>query len=133
MPITVERHSSLPVLLFTYSGAIALEDMINAYYQSLQLLTPDDQVVYRVIHVKSLDSNFADILKMVQSSASNQPPSAAEAEHEMPMVVVGYDKWTKLYLQMMSQPQFGAVTIPCFSTVDLALNFVSGQINKEAS
>jgi hypothetical protein len=123
MAISVGRHPDLPVLLFTYSGAINLQDMINAYKESLYLLKPDDPLMYRVVHVESLESNFADILKMAQSSASTAP----NEERPMALIVVGHDKWTKLYLQLMSQRQFGGTAIPCFQTVEQALEYVREQ------
>jgi hypothetical protein len=128
MPIKIERLTYLPVLLFTYSGAITLQEMVDAYYQSLALLTPDDHVMYRVVHVESLESNFAEILKMAQSNSSTTPPPSADTNRQLPLVVVGHDKWTKLYLQLMSQQQFGGVSIPCFVTIDQALEYIQAEM-----
>jgi hypothetical protein len=134
MPINVERHSELPALIFTYSGAITLQDMMESYHQSLGLLTPDDHLIYRIVHVDNLESNFAEILKIVQTSASasTAPTPSTGTDRQMPQIVVGHDKWTKLYLQMMNQRQFGGISIPCFVTIDQALNYVRDQLQSEA-
>jgi hypothetical protein len=58
-------------------------------------------------------------------------PASSEQTYEL--ILVGHDRWTKLYVDIMSQKQFGGRTIPCFGVLDQALAYVKSQQTEQPS
>jgi hypothetical protein len=46
------------------------------------------------------------------------------ADRRFSVLMVGHDQWTKLFLQFMAQKQFGGMILPCFVTLNQALEYV---------
>lgn len=122
MPATVERFSDLPVILVRYYDSISVEDVQAIFKNSLAQIRPEDGYMYRIIQFDNVDSNFGEILQIARFTATNAPNVAANAQYEL--ILVGHDKWTKLYIQMMNQKQFGGRAIPCFITLEQAVDYV---------
>lgn len=122
MPATVERLSDLPVIHVKYYNSISVEDVQNVFKNSQTQIRPEDGFMYRIIQFDNVDSNFGEILQIARFTATNAPNVTSNAQYEV--ILVGHDKWTKLYIQMMNQKQFGSRAIPCFLTLEQALDYV---------
>jgi hypothetical protein len=122
VPATIERLKDLPVIHVKYYDSITIEDVQSVFANTQTQLRPDDTFIYRVIEFNNVESNFAEILHIAQFTATNAPNLTSNAQYEV--ILVGHDKWTKLYIQMMNQKQFGARAIPCFVMLDQALEYV---------
>jgi hypothetical protein len=131
MPATVERLSDLPVIHVKYYDSISVEDVQNVFANSQAQLRPDDEFMYRIIQFDNVDSNFAEILHIARYTAKNAPNVTSDARYEV--ILVGHDKWTKLYIEMMNQKQFGSRAIPCFVQLDQALDYVRNQQKERQS
>jgi hypothetical protein len=131
MPATVERLSDLPVIHVKYYDSISIEDVQNVFTNSQTQIRPDDGFMYRIIEFANVESNFGEILQIARFTATNAPNITSNAQYEV--ILVGHDRWTKLYIEMMHQKQFGARAIPCFVTLDQALDYVRNQLAEQKS
>jgi hypothetical protein len=131
MPAIVERLKDLPVILVKYYDSINIEDVQGVFANSQTQLLPDDVFIYRVIQFDNVDSNFAEILNIARFTATNAPNITSNARYEV--ILVGHDRWTKLYIEMMHQKQFGGRAIPCFVQLDQALDYVRSQLAEQNS
>src|ERR1700753_3633139 len=122
MPVTVERLPDLPVIHVKYHDSISLEDVQGVFSNPQTQLRPDDVFVYRVIQFDNVESNFAEILQIARFTAVNAPNQPNHDRYAV--ILVGHDRWTKLYIDMMNQKQFGSRAIPCFVELHQALDYV---------
>lgn len=121
MSVTVEALTDLPVILVTYFDTITMDDLQTALTQSAALTAQGHPTAYRILHNNDAESNFADILQLARESLARFP---ASEQSSYQLILVGHDRWTKLYVDIMSQKQFGGRAIPCFGTLDQALAYV---------
>lgn len=131
MPASVERRSDLPVIHVRYFDSISLEDVGSVFANSQAQLRSDDGFMYRIIQFDNVESNFAEILHIARYTATNAPNVTSNAQYEV--ILVGHDRWTKLYIEMMHQKQFGGRAIPCFLTLDQALDYVRNKLAEQPS
>ncbi len=120
MPATVERLSDLPVIHVKYQGSFSVDDVQGVFGNTEAQLRPDDGFMYRIIEFENVESNFAEIIQVARFTATNAPRTDAGYE----VILVGHDRWTKLYIQMAQLKQFGGRAIPCFLTLEQALDYV---------
>jgi hypothetical protein len=126
MPVTVERLPDLPVIVATFSGHIIADDVREVFTRSLTMITPEDKFIYRISSLEDADSSFVDAFKSVQAGAVEQPGTTTDSRFRV--ILVGRSRWTQMFVQFMAQKQFGAVTIPCFPSMDKALEYVQAEI-----
>jgi hypothetical protein len=128
MPVHVERLPKQPIIITTYTGHVTIGDVQSAFAKSASLVEPGETHLYRIVHMDNIDVGFADVLHFAQVASSDQPGAAHD--HRFSVVMVGYDQWTKLYVQFMGQKQFAGVHLPCFVTLDQALAYVQMEVAK---
>jgi hypothetical protein len=126
MPATVERRTDLPVIHVKYYDSISVEQVQSVFASYQTRIQPGDGYVYRIIEFENVESNFAEILQIARFTATNAPNVPSDAQYEV--ILVGHDRWTKLYIDMMNQKQFGSRAIPCFVTLEQALDYVRASI-----
>jgi hypothetical protein len=128
MPTTVERLPELPIILARYSGHITVGDVLSVFTRSADLIRPDDEVLYRIVCIEDIDVDFSQVLHFAQAGASDTPGSTSDPR--LRIIMVGHDKWTKLFVQFMSKKQFGEISLPCFISLDQALEYVQMEMAK---
>jgi hypothetical protein len=126
MPATVERRTDLPVIHVKYYDSISVEQVQSVFASYQTRIQPGDGYMYRIIEFENVESNFAEILQIARFTATNAPNVPSDAQYEV--ILVGHDRWTKLYIDMMNQKQFGSRAIPCFVTLEQALDYVRASI-----
>jgi hypothetical protein len=124
MSVTVEALADLPVILITYFDTITLNDLETALTLSTELTAQGHPTAYRILHNADAETNFADVLQLARQSLVKFP---ASEQSNYQLILVGHDRWTKLYVDIMSQKQFGGRAIPCFGVLDQALAYVRSQ------
>jgi hypothetical protein len=120
MSVTVEALADLPAILITYFDTITLDDLESAFTQSAEITAQGRPIAYRILYNDDAETNFADILQLARASIAKLPM----AERNYELILVGHDRWTKLYVDIMSQKQFGGPAIPCFGMLDQALAYI---------
>ena len=128
MPVTIKRLPDQPIIIASYSGHITVGDVLSVFTRSAEIVKPSDNTIYRISHIENTEAEFADILHFAQTSASDVPGSSTDSRFHP--VIVGHDKWIKLFVQFMSKKQFGGVVVPCFLTLSQALEYVQSDIAK---
>lgn len=128
MPVIVKRLPRQPIVITTYTGVVTVEDVRSAFSQSSAFLEHYETSLYRIIHIEDVDIGFADVLHFAQTAASGIP--GAISDQCFKPIVVGHDRWTKLYVQLLGQKQFGGVTLPCFVTLEQALEYIEAELAK---
>jgi hypothetical protein len=122
MPVTVKRLPEQPIIVVVYTGRVTVGDVLSAFTRSAHLIGADEDLIYRIVCIEDTDVDFAEILHFAQTSGSETPGSSTDPRFHV--VMVGHDKWTKLFVQLMGKKQFGGIVIPCFITFDQALEYV---------
>jgi hypothetical protein len=131
MPVTVERLPEQPIIVVVYTGRVTVGDVQSVFARSSNMLKPDDELMYRITCIEEIDVDFAEILHFAQSSTLETPGSSTDPRFRV--VIVGHDKWTKLFVQFMSKKQFGGISIPCFHTREQAMEYVQRERNRLAA
>ena len=126
MPVSVERLPDLPVIIATFSGHIIADDVREVFTRSLTMIKPEDEFLYRISSLEAADSSFVDAFQSVQAGAASQPGTTKDSRFRV--ILVGRSRWTQMFVQFMAQKQFGGVVIPCFPTMDKALEYVQAEI-----
>ena len=122
MPVTVKRLPDQPIIIASYSGHITVGDVLSVFIRSAEMVKLSDDTIYRISHIEQTEAEFADILHFAQASGSDVPGSSTDPRFRA--IIVGHDKWIKLFVQFMSKKQFGGVTVPCFGTLNQAFEYV---------
>jgi hypothetical protein len=126
MPVTVERLPEQPIIVAKFSGHIIADDVREVFTRSLTMITPEDKLIYRVSSLEEADSSFVDAFQSVQAGATEQPGTTKDSRFRV--ILVGRSRWTQMFVQFMAQKQFGGVVIPCFPTMDKALEYIEAEI-----
>jgi hypothetical protein len=125
MPVTVKRLEGQPVIIAMFSGYVTADDVRSVFTISLTLVTPEDTLIYRISSLEQADSSFVDAFKSVQAGAAAQPGTTQDSRFRV--ILVGQNRWVQMFVQFMAQKQFGSVAIPCFPTLELALEYVQNE------
>ena len=128
MPVTVERLPELPVIVAKFSGHIIADNVREVFTRSLTMIKPEDTFLYRISSLEEADSSFVDAFQSVQAGAASQPGTTKDTRFRV--ILVGRSRWTQMFVQFMAQKQFGGVVIPCFPTMDKALEYVQTEMAK---
>lgn len=122
MPVTVTRMPDLPVIFAKFTDHITADDVRAVFTESLKLITPDDKLIYRISSLEEADSSFVDAFKSVQAGAKAEPGTTQD--NRFKVILVGQSRWVQMFVQFMSQKQFGGIIIPCFPNMEKALEYV---------
>lgn len=126
MPVTIERLPEQPIIVVVYTGHVSVGDLLSVFTRSANMVKPDEDLIYRITCVEDTDVDFAEILHFAQTSAFETPGSSTDPRFRV--VMVGHDKWTRLFVQFMGKKQFGGITLPCFPTREQAFEYVQADL-----
>jgi hypothetical protein len=122
MPVQWEKLAGKPVSIFTYSGRVLANTVMEAIQQNIQFASESGQKMYTIVDIRQIDPlHFPDLLRIVgQVSRSvikdGEDPAAMT-------ILVGSGQTAKLYQDMLKAQ--GAPPMPLVETVDEALGIVN--------
>jgi hypothetical protein len=134
MPIKVEVLPNEPIILLQYLEFVSAQEFKNMYEETAPIVS--DMIakglgkkVYRIGNSTGLKSDFMEVMKAVQLAASEVP--GATGDPRITSIMVGTEVWARLFINMVSQPQFGSIKMPFFKTIDEALEYCRLDIKEQ--
>lgn len=131
MPITYERLPDEPILIVATIGDLTVAGMQEIFARSAEIQREIGGVLYRITDNTRLDvsaQDFINIIHLVQQAGKGTPGSSADPN--IRAVLVADNRWSLLFREALSQPQFGGVFLPIFETLEQALAYVRVQIRQ---
>lgn len=127
MPITVERLPNEPILIARCIGQVDASDLERMYADSAALIRNDDLRVWRITDLREWQTDFNEVVKMASHATSGVAGSTSD--RRISVVMVGHDKWAKLFHDLIHQGQTG-LYLPFFKTMDAAMTYVRMEIRR---
>lgn len=129
MPIRLDRKPNEPILIATMSGDVTREEIQHMFQKSAELAAEiEESVLYRITDMRSAETSFPELLRILQSLAPGQPGSSSDPRFKP--VLVGQNHWTKFAADALRQQQFGGVELPIFNSLAEALHYIQVDRNR---
>jgi hypothetical protein len=100
MTATLKRLAGEPILIVTYDGFVDIDTVVYSYTESAKLIADSEERVYRISDFSKASSNFAEVIRIVNSSASG--PGSINDPRIVPMYV-GTDSMVRLAADFFKQ------------------------------
>ncbi len=126
MPIIVERLATEPILIAVYTGHITIEEVLDMYRTSSELIADDPRVFHRISDTRGANTDFAAMLKLVQ--AANQANAGSSTDGRIQVTYVGTTSWIKFLRDTFAKR---GVLMPAFEDLETALESVRYRIKTE--
>jgi hypothetical protein len=133
MPIKVEVLPNEPIIVLHYLEFISAQEFKGMYEETAPIVS--DMIakglgkkVYRIGNSTGLKSDFMEVMKAAQMAASQVP--GATGDPRIISIMVGTEVWGRLFINMISQPQFGGIKMPFFKTMEEALEYCRLEIKE---
>lgn len=127
MPIIVERLADEPILIAVYTDHITVEEVLDMYRTSAELIGDDARVFHRISDVRGATTDFAAMLKLVQ--AANQANAGSSTDSHIQVTYVGTTMWIKFLRDTFAKR---GVLMPAFEDLETALESVRYRIKTES-
>lgn len=125
MPVTVIRLPDEPILIATLTGDVTIDDIKNIYRQSNDLMTEDDQYIFRITDVREGNSTFPEMLKAIQIVTQEMPSSTMDTR--VNVTFVGESVWVKFARDVFLKQ---GIKMAAFTDMETALESVRLRIEK---
>lgn len=129
MPVTVRRIPNEPILVAVLTGLVDVPIMEELFRRSAELMQEFDGPVYRITDVREADSNFAEMMGVIQGASKGQPGSTTDPR--VHAVFVGNNQWVQMIRTALHLKQFGGLNLPMFLTEEDALDYIRLEMQKQ--
>lgn len=132
MPNIYEKLPDEPILIVSTIGALTVYGVVEIFNRSAEIQREIGGTLYRITDNTQMDisaQDFIKIIQMAQVAGTVMPGSSADPN--IRAVLVANNRWSLLFREALSQPQFGGVFLPIFETREQALQYVRIQIADE--
>ena len=124
MPYQMEKIDDEPIVVITYENPMSVPD-VEASLDELADYHDDNELRYVIADTSRIDNwGFADMVAAMAYGRGDGPGKLGDPM--MPRVFVGTNEMVRLSAEASKQEQYGKVTIPMFTDVDEALEYVRG-------
>ncbi len=124
MPIKFEPVPNEPIVVVTFEGHIDLETVRNVFIETAAIFAKFEGDVYRIADIRTADTNFVDIVKMIKAIREGLPASSIDPR--IHGIFVGQNQFARMYADMTKQ--MGGTPIPIFATMEDALEYAHLQL-----
>ena len=129
MPVSVIRLENQPILIGTLSGAVTVNDIVELFRVSAELMGDSDETIYRITDVRTATSNFIEMLGAIKAAQVGGPGSTTDPR--IKATFVGTSTWVTFARNALKNPQFGGISLAAFPSMDDALTSIRIQIDAE--
>ncbi|MFZ4814354.1 MAG: hypothetical protein ACOYL5_07455 [Phototrophicaceae bacterium] len=123
----VTRLQDKPVIIFRLLGIINRNIAKQIFEDTLLLMQNVSGKFFRINIVSNVESDFEEMLEVIKRSARE---TGGTADPRVQLIFVGTSRWVPLFIDMMAKPEFGAVKIPQFATLEEALDYVDERLGQ---
>ena len=127
MPVKIEPIPDEPIIIVTFEGHIDLDTVRNMFIETASIFAKFDGDVYRIADIRTADTDFVDIVKMIKAIREGLPASSIDPR--MHGIFVGRNQFARMYADFMKQ--MGSKPIPIFVTMEDALEYVELERQKQ--
>ena len=124
MPVKIEPIPDEPIIIVTFEGHIDLDTVRNMFIETASIFAKFDGDVYRIADIRTADTDFVDIVKMIKAIREGLPASSIDPR--MHGIFVGRNQFARMYADFMKQ--MGSKPIPIFVTMEDALEYAHLQL-----
>jgi hypothetical protein len=128
MSMTYERVVGESIIICTFIGDFKLEDLLQGYAISAKIIEETGQHLYRISNFTSVESNFPEVMATIKQVSAETP--GGTTDKHVSAVLVGNHQWTRMAQDFLKRPQFGALYIPIFNSVEDGLTAIRFFMNE---
>ncbi len=129
MPVTVEKLADLPVVIAVLEGQVNVPVIQEMYRRSAELCEGIEGPIFRITDVREVTTSFAEMLGVIREASKGTPGSTTDPRFHP--VFVGNNQWVRLVRDAMSQPQFGGINMPLFTSREDAMLYIIDQLGSD--
>ena len=124
MPVKIDPLPDEPIVIVTFEGHIDLDTVRNMFIETAAIFAKFEGDVYRIADIRTADTDFVDIVKMIKAIRDGLPASSIDPR--MHGIFVGRNQFARMYADFMKQ--MGSKPIPIFVTMEDALEYAHLQL-----
>ena len=124
MPVKIEPVPDEPIVIVTFEGHVDLETVRNMFVETAVIFAKFEGNVYRIADIRTADTDFVDIIKMIKAIRDGLPASSIDPR--MHGIFVGQKQFARMYADFIKQ--MGGAPIPIFATMEDALEYAHLQL-----
>ena len=124
MPVKIDPVPDEPIVVVTFEGHIDLETVRNMFVETAIVFAKFEGNVYRIADIRTADTDFVDIVKMIKAIREGLPASSIDPR--VHGIFVGQNQFARMYADMTKQ--MGGIPIPMFATMEDALEYAHLQL-----
>ena len=121
MPVHVDQVPDRPIIIATFSGDVTVEDVIEMFRVSAELLKSIPGNVYRISDIRDAILTMDTILAAAKSTREHTPGSTADAR--IIPCFVGYNPLAQHYSDLMLS-HIPKKQIPVYPSLEVAFNAI---------
>jgi len=125
----VKQLDNEPILIVKYVGDVTADDVREMFRLSAEIMGDADQTFYRINDIRDTDSNFTEMLDVVNIASTDMPGSSVDPRIQSSFV--GTSTWLSFFRNAMSKPKFGARLMSAFDDMDDAIASIRIQIEQD--
>ena len=124
MPVKIDPVSDEPIIVVTFEGHIDVDILRNMFIETAGIIAQFEGNVYRIADIRTADTDFIDIVKMIKAIREGLPASSIDPR--VHGIFVGQKQAARLYADFVKQ--IGGAPIPIFATMEDALEYAHLQL-----
>lgn len=124
MPVEVIRLPDEPILIATLIGNVTVEDIKQIYIRSNELITDEDETIFRITDVRKATTTFPEMIKSIQMAVQELPASSRDPR--VRITFVGESTWVTFARDTFAKQ---GIKSAAFTDMDEALDSIRLQIS----
>ncbi|QPC82766.1 hypothetical protein G4Y79_24290 [Phototrophicus methaneseepsis] len=125
MPVKVTRDPELPLLMATLTGEVVVEDIVEIFRRSEELMTPEDDELFRITYVGDAHTTFPEMFKAIQNATLKS--GASILDQRIHTIFVGSSTWITFARNAMLQR---GLEIPAFENMAMAMEYIHWRLDE---
>ena len=101
MPVKIEPVTDEPIIVVTFEGHIDLETLRNMFVETAVIFAKFEGSVYRIADIRTADTDFVDIIKMIKAIRDGLPASSIDPR--VHGIFVGQKQFARMYADFIKQ------------------------------
>ena len=127
MPVKIDPVPEEPIIVVTFEGHIDVETVRNMFIETAAIFAKFEGNVYRIADIRTADTDFVDIVKMIKAIRDGLPASSIDPR--VHGIFVGQKQFARTYADFIKQ--MGGTPIPIFAEMEDAMQFIKLERQKQ--
>ncbi|QPC82768.1 hypothetical protein G4Y79_24300 [Phototrophicus methaneseepsis] len=128
MPVEVTRDTELPLIIAKLWGQVTAEDIVELYRLSNQLMTSEDDLIYRITWIaEESETTFPEMFKAIQKATLALPASTLDSR--IHPIFLGTSSWITFARNAFLQH---GRHVPAFDTMEAVMAYIHYDLEESA-